>query len=59
MAKHDCNNCPWRAKYDNAPGSWLGRLWRWHIRFCPGWKAHLASLPEDERATTVARYALR
>ncbi len=59
MAEHNCNHCPWRAKYDHSPRSLLGRLWRWHIRFCPGWKKHLASLTEEERGTLVARYSRR
>jgi hypothetical protein len=22
------------------PTSLLGRIWRWHTRWCPGWKAY-------------------
>lgn len=47
--KHNCTNCPFRAKYEKNPKSLLGRFWRWHINFCPGWKAYFTSLtPEDQ-----------
>lgn len=51
-----CANCKLRAKYDNNPSSLLGRFWRWHINFCPGWKGYIASLPEEERASICAKY---
>ena len=38
--------------------SLLGRLWRWHINWCPGWKKHMRSLPEEERKETVEQYGL-
>lgn len=53
-----CANCAWRAKYDEKPGSLLGRLWRWHANWCPGWKKYLASLPDDERRELAARYTM-
>jgi len=28
MADHNCEDCGFRAKYDNNPKSLLGRLWR-------------------------------
>ncbi len=42
---HQCKNCKFRAHYDKKPNSLLGRFWRWHINFCPGWKAYFTSLP--------------
>ena len=36
-----------RAKYDCRPRSFAGRFWRWHINFCPGWKAYFSSLTPD------------
>jgi len=39
-----------RKRYENNPRSWLGRFWRWHIRWCPGWKSHKKSLSEEDRA---------
>jgi hypothetical protein len=52
----NCDHCAFRKKYDNAPQSFLGRLWKWHIRWCPGWKSHLRSQPEEKRAELLKRY---
>lgn len=49
MEDHSCANCAFRAKYDNNSRSFLGRLWKWHTRWCPGWKAYLEALPKEER----------
>jgi len=56
MADHNCPKCGWRKKYDARPRSLLGRLWRFHIRFCPGWKSYMKSLPDDERDALKQRY---
>jgi hypothetical protein len=56
MSEQNCANCGFRAKYDNNPNSFLGRLWRWHINWCPGWKGYLTSLPQDERARLAEKY---
>lgn len=59
MAEAHCGNCGFRAKYDNNPRSFLGRLWRWHINFCPGWKGYFISLPPEEKAKLAERYGFR
>lgn len=51
-----CANCKFRAKYDNNPKSLLGRFWRWHINFCPGWKGYMASLDEETRNSLCEKY---
>lgn len=56
MADSNCASCKFRAKYDNNPRSLLGRLWRWHANWCPGWKAYITSLPEQERKQLAERY---
>ena len=41
-----CETCPMRAKAEEKPKSLMARIWRWHTKWCPGWKAyqeHLAS----------------
>lgn len=58
MRKHSCGACTFRARYDHNPKSILGRLWRWHIRFCPGWKSYLKSLPDPEQAQLREQYGL-
>ncbi len=56
---HDCETCGFRRRYDEKPGSLLGRLWRWHIGWCPGWRSYLGSRSDEERATLQARYGMR
>lgn len=58
MTEPKCADCTFRAKYDNNPKSILGKIWRWHIGFCPGWKAYMKSLPEEERAKIRKKYKL-
>ena len=45
-----CATCKMRQRYEDNPRSLLGRLWRWHTRWCPGWKGYVGSLSEEERA---------
>lgn len=56
MAGHNCESCGFRSRYDKNPKSILGRLWRWHIRWCPGWKSYLKSLPEEQRLSLENSY---
>ena len=51
-----CETCRLRARYDAKPKSFLGRFWKWHIRWCPGWKSYIKSLSGDERQKIIARY---
>jgi hypothetical protein len=53
----NCKNCKFRAKYDNHPSSILGRIWKWHTGWCPGWKSYVKSLPTEERRQIKERYA--
>ncbi len=54
--EHNCRTCALRRKYDTAPRSLAGRFWRWHANWCPGWKAFMTSLPEEERLDFARRY---
>jgi hypothetical protein len=47
-----------RAKYDSNPRSIIGRIWRWHIRFCPGWKSYMEALSPEERSELEKKYSL-
>ena len=58
MAESHCDGCAFRKKYDDNPKSLLGRLWRWHAGWCPGWKAHMASKPVEEQRALAERYRL-
>jgi hypothetical protein len=39
-----CHTCGLRARAGKNPKSLLARLWRWHIKWCPGWKAYVKEL---------------
>ncbi|MGD9160686.1 MAG: hypothetical protein PVG39_19875 [Desulfobacteraceae bacterium] len=54
-----CENCGFKAKYDKNPKSFLGRIWRWHIGFCPGWKKYFNDLPEDKKSELSSQYKLK
>lgn len=56
MTEPGCVTCSFRAKYDRNPRSILGRLWRWHTNFCPGWKAYMRSIPEEEMRALTVKY---
>lgn len=56
MQKHNCINCGFRKKYDQAPKSFLGRVWRFHANWCPGWKSYMNSLEENERKVLAEKY---
>ncbi len=58
MKKHNCETCKFRKKYDRTPGSIIGRLWRWHINWCPGWRKHMNSLPEVKKEELIQEYDL-
>ena len=52
----NCPQCSFRAKYDRNPKSFLGRIWKWHIKWCSGWKSYIISLPDEEREELLAKY---
>ena len=59
MAESNCGNCTFRAKYDEKPKSFLGRLWRWHANWCPGWKEYMNSLDEEKRQEIAKNYNMK
>lgn len=59
MAAANCANCVFRARYDGDPKSLLGRFWRWHINFCPGWKGYFTSLPPEEKMKLAEKYEFK
>ncbi|MBN1265450.1 MAG: hypothetical protein JXA25_08150 [Anaerolineales bacterium] len=46
-----CENCPMRRKAEEKPESFMARIWRWHTRWCPGWKAYQAHLAGQDTAS--------
>ncbi|WP_173366685.1 MULTISPECIES: hypothetical protein [unclassified Fibrobacter] len=54
-----CANCKIRAQYDKNPKSLIGRFWRFHINFCPGWRSYLKNLSEEDRIAIKEKYNLK
>lgn len=53
---HACENCKIRAHYDKTPKSLMGRIWHWHISFCPGWKSYFTSQSPEKQAELREKY---
>ena len=58
MSEPKCKNCAFRGRYDKNPRSLLGRIWRWHANWCPGWSAYMRALPAEERKATAKGYKM-
>ena len=56
MAQYPCENCRFRAKYDENPKSLAGRFWRWHINFFPGWKNYFTHQDEQTKEDLRKKY---
>jgi len=50
--EYGCETCPIRQKAEAKPDSFMARLWRWHTRWCPGWKEYQAYLAEQTEAVS-------
>ncbi|MHC4777171.1 MAG: hypothetical protein ACYTFG_01200 [Planctomycetota bacterium] len=59
MSQHDCEECGFRARYDDNPRSILGRIWRWHAGWCPGWKGYMSSLSDEKRIQLAEKYGMK
>ncbi|MDO4462161.1 MAG: hypothetical protein Q4C30_06670 [Bacteroidia bacterium] len=57
--KQNCDHCSLRRRYDEKPKSLLGRFWRWHINFCPGWREYFETLSEEEKESIRRRYDIK
>jgi len=47
MFLHSCEKCRLRSYSERKPNAIISRIWRWHTKWCPGWKAYQESLPES------------
>jgi hypothetical protein len=41
-----CATCGIRRRAEANPKSVMARVWKWHIGWCPGWKAYQKALAE-------------
>ncbi|MCL6479437.1 MAG: hypothetical protein K6T65_13690 [Peptococcaceae bacterium] len=46
-----CEECKFRKNAERNPKSLIAVLWRWHTRWCPGWKAYQRELSAQEEKT--------
>ena len=44
--------CKWRETSEKNPKAFMARLWRFHTKFCPGWKAYQKELAEQPQQKT-------
>jgi hypothetical protein len=42
-----CETCPMRLRAEKNPKSLIARIWRFHTKFCPGWKAYQRELAQQ------------
>jgi len=39
-----CETCSMRLKAEKNPDSIMSKIWKWHTKWCPGWKAYQREL---------------
>lgn len=44
-----CAKCKLRGYAERKPQSFWAKLWRWHTKWCPGWKLYQRSLRKAEQ----------
>jgi hypothetical protein len=49
MKLYACDKCPIGAYAARKPDSIIARLWRWHTKWCPGWKAYQKSIAAEQQ----------
>ncbi len=59
MGKHLCEKCKLKEKFEQAPRSLIGKFWRWHINFCPGWRGYYNSLSDEQRKDIFDKYGFK
>ncbi len=42
-----CADWAMRKKAEANPKRLMSRIWRWHTRWCPGWKAYQRELQQQ------------
>ena len=49
-----CASCDIRQRAEANPNAIMARVWKWHTRWCPGWRAYQNALAEaDEQVVQV------
>lgn len=45
-----CEHCGLRNYAEKNPDKLIGKIWKWHTRWCPGWKRYQRELRKREFA---------
>jgi len=48
----NCGVCKLRAYAEKKPDSFIAKFWRWHTKWCPGWKAYQKELAQEQEKKT-------
>ena len=43
-----CETCKLRSYAERKPNSLISKIWRWHTKWCPGWKAYQAKMTRQQ-----------
>ncbi|MFR9649793.1 MAG: hypothetical protein SNJ33_06630 [Rikenellaceae bacterium] len=54
-----CDKCKLREAYDKNSSSLIGKFWRWHINFCPGWRLYYNSLSPEAQEEISKKYSFK
>jgi len=46
---HKCETCGLRARSERNPNSIIAKIWRWHTKWCPGWKSYQKYLASQQQ----------
>ena len=49
-SEHGCATCGMRKRAEANPKSLIARFWRWHTKWCPGWKSYQRALAAEQDA---------
>jgi len=49
-----CEVCKLHSYAEKKPGSLIARLWQWHTKWCPGWKAYQRELAKQKELPNVS-----
>ncbi len=45
-----CATCKMRLRAEQKPKSLISKIWKWHTKWCPGWKAYQKELAAQSPA---------
>lgn len=47
----NCGECKLHNYAERKPNSIIAKIWKWHTKWCPGWKAYQRELAKQENET--------